>query len=871
MMRRSLILDVMAVILVMIAGFTWCAKAQGAAENWPTIGTYTAPSGSAAAQGLHPRLHFTDSTFDANIEPYIDTYEATQYQEFIDSLDNNIDRTLTGLSKPELLWKAQNYCFLAYVTSNNKLNTYTYDTTAAGYVNEAKNYYTEIKARVEAGTLTEFRAGITGSQGGYINSTVAIYFDWLYDSLSLAEKQDVADLFQTMYMSEANDRCFPGEGINQANDFNTQCWEVGNMGGLAMYGEKSVLGAAYHGIIDTLTWVHKWFNIDAILKLDSVAFRQTFGNQEGTRYRGTTFTHKMHQMPLVASAIDTNLYTRYPYYQDAPLHFWFTHQPGIWDDGTERGFVDIRWGDAWIPVHYDLDVGTNQTLQGVVGHVVHQIKRRDPQRAGLYRWLLEDSRTGQGSSADAFDGVTEWWAYWLFYKLIWGYKDVTKVSAADYGLEMAQNFGYRTIIHTDLTDTLAAQVTVNDQLWHVNGHKHTNQGAVGLYTHGGNVVVETAGNWKSSSAWSGSYPEPNSTNPLSVNFQNVMGLENGTSSFQMVHGSNPDADSYDNPDMEAGGDNELGESDFRHVDSVFTHVRYDYTRSFKDNSPAVTYARRDVTTIRGTSSPSDSVFVVVVDAVIASASSYDRHQLWNTVYQPSIVGQSWDSLSVYHYSFGNSQNVIQVDNTYGQADARGFLRFFALGGTDSLQIRGGDINQQAPLDSDSLLWFVDAAGGSLHDGGDYGEAQQQFVGAYRLECINDAVSDTTYSIAVWQLGSATTMSTMAVVDTIPSDSVSTTNGDYIGARMFYNSGKVKHAVFVPKQTTLQSGIDFKVAHHSDPSPTLFVMSGLNDGIYDVFRDGQFVTEIEAINTTAYFNSPDGGWYQLIQRKFFVEK
>lgn len=854
MIKRSLTIDVLAVVLLMIVSLTWCAKAQ----NWPTIGTYTAPSGSAAANGEHPRLHFTDSTFDADIAPYINTYESVLYQELVDSLDGDLGQTLTGLSKPELLWKAQNYCFLAYVTSNNKLNTYTYDTTAAGYVNEAKNYFTEIKARVEAGQLTEFRAGITGSQGGYINSTVALYYDLVYDSLSLSEKQDVADLFQTMYLSEVNDRCFPGEGINQANDFNSQCWEVGLFGGLVMYGEKSVLGASYHGIIDTLTWVHKWFTEDAILKLDSVAFRQTFGNQEGTRYRGTTFTHKMHQMPMVASAIDTNLYTRYPYYQDAPLHFWFTHQPGIWDDGTERGFVDIRWGDAWIPLAYDPAVGTNQSLQGVVAHVVHQIKRRDPQRAGLYRWLLEDSRIGQGSSADAFDGVTEWWAYWLYYKLIWGYKDVTKVSIADYGLEMAQNFGYRTIIHTDFTDTLAAQVTVNDQLWHVNGHKHTNMGAVGLYTHGGNIVVETAGNWKSSSAWGGSYPEPESTNPLSVNFQNVMGLENGTSSFQMVHGSNPDADSYDNADMEAGGDNELGTSDFRHVDSVFTHVRYDYTRSFKGNSPAVSYARRDVTTIRGAGSPSDSVFVVVVDAVIASASSYDRHQLWNTVYQPSIVGQSWDSLSVFHYSFGNSDNVIQVDNTYGQADARGFLRFFALGGTDSLQWRGGGSDNNG-------RWFVDAAGGSLHAGGDYGEAQQQFVGAYRLECINDAVSDTTYSIAVWQLGSATTMTTMAAVDTIPGDSVSTTNGDYLGVRMFYNSGKVKHQVFVPKATTLQPGVDFKVAEHTDPSNTLHIISGLLDGTYELFRNDRFVTFVAVENTTGYFRSPHGGNWRLIKQ------
>ena len=204
---------------------------------------YRVPPGSPLARGEHPRIFFTADMFNNQITPYILEYEALDFQNFINRMDKLLTADLATKERRYLLADACNFAFLYYALKSGKFNKLFTRNSAEVYGQKAWEHAAEIASRVRTNDLREFRSALDGTAGGYITMSLAVVYDWCHDLLTLEQKQQIADTFIYLQNEEFTSNCYPGDKYNFGNDWNSQCWEVGFFGGLAMYGDQ--LGPKY--------------------------------------------------------------------------------------------------------------------------------------------------------------------------------------------------------------------------------------------------------------------------------------------------------------------------------------------------------------------------------------------------------------------------------------------------------------------------------------------------------------------------------------------------------------------------------------------------------------------------------------------------
>ena len=76
-------------------------------------GTYNVPAGSPMANGEHPRLFFTASSFN-DIANYINTHESGDFQPVDNGRDSEYNQNVGSKERKKLLWQACNFAFMYY-------------------------------------------------------------------------------------------------------------------------------------------------------------------------------------------------------------------------------------------------------------------------------------------------------------------------------------------------------------------------------------------------------------------------------------------------------------------------------------------------------------------------------------------------------------------------------------------------------------------------------------------------------------------------------------------------------------------------------------------------------------------------------------
>lgn len=792
-------------------------------------GTYNVPAGSPMANGEHPRLFFTASSFN-DIANYINTHESGDFQQWINGRDSEYNQNVGSKERKKLLWQACNFAFMYYARQSGQLNGYSWGHSADQYAAKAYDHAVEIDDRIRNQGLREFRASIGGSEGGYITMSLGLVYDWCNDYLTLAQKQFIADAFIWFKDRETNARCFPGNGMNIGNDFNSQCWEVGFWGGAAMYGDD--LGGSYTAGINNLKDVIGWFVFDQVFDVQNVVHEGTAGNGEGGAYYGVTLQQQLFQAGGIGPAVGVDFAQQYGSIRDGAWFYWNLGQPRRWENGSSSGWWKHRFDDVWLSGWSGGGAQTN------MGPLIGMVKESDPDYAGAMRWMMEDARGGLGTS-QPLNSFNDPDIYWLWFKFLWGYKDVAKKSPTEYPLPKANRFGMgETIMQSDFTTQDATKILFYTHKWFVNLHHHDDYGGFEIFKNG-LLILNCGGNWKNSNSL-GIEPVETQDPAFSV-FHSIMAIYTGSNS---TYGRNqnitPDADTPDHPANQIGGQNHLGNIvASKNLEDVFDFYDYDYARTYK-GSGYVNTLRRKMLYIRDPNAPNYSnaeEYVILVDDVDLTT-NHARRWSARTVYEPvPLDGGSWTTVGTGHKTANNTE-ALEITNTYANNNGRLYMKILSPDNY-TLRLRG---TASEP--------FPDANGNSLRQGGNTSEAARNFSGTYRMEIEDNASSPSSDYLVVMQVGTATDLTTMAPMERIDS-------GDFFGTVI--NNNRV--AMF-NKSTTAAPAVAYSATVTGNAR---HYITGLEPGAYFVRADGNIVSGVNNIvdqSGVLYFEHSGGSNFSI---------
>ncbi len=798
---------------------------------WGQYGTYNVPAGSPMANGEHPRLFFTESTFPS-IASYIETYESTDFQTWLNARDADFDESPSSKERRMLLWEACNYAFLYYALDSGLFSSFTFGHSTTEYADKVYDHIIEIDNRVRNQGMREFRGGITGNQGGYITMTTALAYDWIFDYWTQSQKEFMADLSIFMNTQETNARCFPDEGMNLGNDWNSQCWEVGFWGGAAMYGDD--LGASRTADINRLKDVIQWFVFDQVFDVQDIVHEGTAANGEGGNYYGVTLGQQTFQASGLGPALGMDFCQEYGSIHDAAWFYWNLGLPRRFDNGATAGWIKHRFDDAWLSGWGGRGHQTNMTP------IISLLKASDPDHAAAMHWLVTDGRGGIGTT-DPIDDVLEKEIFWLWFKFLWGYKDVAKLTPEEYGLSKTNRFGMgETIMYSDFDTEDATKILFYQHEWFVNLHHHDDYGGFEVFKNG-LLAVNNGGNWKSTRVLDIDPPE--TTDPSSPIFHNIMAIHTGSNAFYFNQANTtPDNDTPTHVANQAGGQNNIGEVlAEKSLEDVYDYFDYDYTRTYKGET-FMDLIRRKMVYFRDPAAPdySNSEEYLIIYDNIDMTTNHTRRWLMRTVYEPVTMDGSWSTQSSSYKTTSNTTE-FEVTNTYANNNGRMYVK--VLEPEDiTVGLRG---SPSSP--------YLDANGGSMSLGGNINEAARNFTGTYRMEVEhNTSSTDSDYLVAM-QIGTATNLTTMASMEKIDT-------GDFLGA--FLNGNRV---VFFNTTTTDLNALTYTI---TAAGSVRHVVTGLEPGAYFVRQDGVTVPGVDSIvdeNGSLYFESSGGGGTFVISK------
>ena len=660
--------------------------------------------------------------------------------------------------------------------------------------------------------------------------SLGLVYDWCNDYLTLAQKQFIADAFIWFKTQENNARCFPGNGMNIGNDFNSQCWEVGFWGGAALYGDD--LGASRTAGINDLKDVVGWFVFDQVFDVQDVVHEGTAGNGEGGAYYGVTLQQQLFQAGGIGPAVGIDFAQQYGSIHDGAWFYWNLGQPRRWENGSSSGWWKHRFDDVWLSGWSGGGAQTN------MGPLIGMVKKSDPDYAGAMRWMMEDARGGLGSS-QPLNSFNDPDIYWLWFKFLWGYKDVAKKSPSEYPLPKANRFGMgETIMQSDFTTQDATKILFYTHKWFVNLHHHDDYGGFEIFKNG-LLILNCGGNWKNSNSL-GIEPVETQDPAFSI-FHSIMAIYTGSNNtYGRNQGITPDADTPDHPANQIGGQNHLGNIiAAKNLEDVFDFYDYDYARTYK-GSGYVNTMRRKMLYIRDPNAPNYSnaeEYVVLVDDVDLTTNHARRWSV-RTVYEPvPLDGGSWTTVGTGHKTANNTA-ALEISNTYANNNGRLYMKILS---PDSYTLR---------LRGSASEPFPDAVGNSLRQGGNTSEAARNFSGTYRMEIEDNTSSSSSDYLVVMQVGTATDLTTMAPMERIDS-------GNFFGTVI--NNNRV--AMFNKSATGSPS-----VAYSATVSgATRHYITGLEPGAYFVRVDGATISGVNNIvdqNGVLYFEHSGGSSFSV---------
>ncbi|RMD91403.1 MAG: hypothetical protein D6813_07705 [Calditrichaeota bacterium] len=809
---------VLSIFLCIITTLFW----EGAAQ------TYVPPPGTPLANGEHPRILFTNSKLQS-IKNYIDTYEASNFQNFINIMDGVYNSPASGKVKNYVLLDGMDYAFLSYAVQSGLFNNYTFGHTAAEYADKAYEHAIVIDDGIRNQNWydSHYSGNFSSNLGGYVNLTLACIYDWCYSNLTLSEKQFIADALIYKWTIR-QDEIVPGQKTMLTNKVVGHA-HAGAMGALAMYGD-SELGSPRVDSIQVMLNAIQWVWYDRIFEMGRVMFEGTTGWAEGPRYYAISQPNVVFFAAALSSAINQNLVNNYEWLKDHARWSYFNMLPRKASHPTEPTWNTYFYDRADDTPLHEWDQKITQTSIGMVSAL---IKNDDPMEAGFGRWILEDSQFSL--SDDYIQNDEDPRLYWLVYKFLFGYRDVVKKSPSDIGLKTSYRFGLgETILKSALEDTQATKITFWTPTFMMNHHTHYDNGAFTIFKYG-NLALD-GGNNKSSHA----LPKGNlSEQPV---YHNVFALYDSGNNLLYEYNMNLNvaADYWNHPDNQIGGANHIGTVEsIKFEEGVFDYVDYNYTRSFKGNG-YVNHIARKLLYIRDPAAPNynDEEYLVVFDDVNLSNTNIIKRWLLHTPTQLDLIDGSWSAQGGGFWT-ATSGSVLSTVADYREWHGKLFIKVLAPNAYE-LRMRGGD-----------GFWFTDAEGNDLTNRGPFDDWGASWVGKYRLEIQDQTGNNPSQFLTVMQIGDMNTLNTMVPVTRIDT-------GDFIGTLINEDRIAFFNVAGDSSNSITYSFTSSKNVKH--------IITGLAQGLYYVRVNGNLIPGNFMVDESGvlYFEHNGGG-------DFFITK
>lgn len=780
---------------------------------------YAPPPGSPLARREHPRLYFTRQSLQT-VKDYIDRHEAANFQRYISQVDSDFVESPSSKKRNYLLLDANNFAFLSYAVSSELFANYQFSYSGKEYADKAYAHAEEIARRMEKKFVEQPHGGIftSGSQGGYVNLALGAVYDWCYDFLSLSQKRLIADALISNYRNRERE-INPGEKVKLGLTLSAKCHDVG-VGGLALWGDP--LGSEYEAIVQEMLDGVEWLWLDRVLRMGEHLFEGTAGWSEGANYFGGGAIHVIWFTAAMSSALGQNFFMEMNWLHDIPKYLYFYVYP-MRIEGKRQGFFEQR-NDA-VDLRSWESSGTLLRISAISG----LIKTEDPEYAGFYRWIMEDSeyKFTRESLEDYPPRL-----YWLFYKFLWGAKGVEKKTPEQIGLKTAYRFGLGDVIlRSDLHTQNATKINFYTPKYHLARHYHKDNSSFVIFKYG--LLALDAGITK------GESDLPKARNSSAPIYHNLLAMypPNGSPLYQFGANTNDYADAYNHRDNQPGGRNHVGEVvALRFEAGKFDFVDYDYTRSYKQEDYA-RRMRRKLLYLHDPHAPdyTDQEYLLIFDEALLSDPAIKRRWLLHTSSEPEILKGSWNREGPGFWTAPGA-GTLAVANTYANAHGKLFLKFLAPQNYQ-LRLRGGS-------EGDNHYWFTDAEGNDLTERGPFTPWGGFWTGTHRLEVEDLSGDSASQYLAVMQIGDANTLKTMAAVEKLDA-------GDFTGA--FINGDRV---AFFNQTPGPGDGLRYRI---STRKAVRHVITGLTPGKYTVHQNGKRRSQLTVDGDgTLFFESSGGG-------------
>ena len=793
----------------------------------PLYGQYTPPAGSPLANHEHPRLYFTDSKLQ-QIRDYINTYEHSDFQSFINEVNGVYNTSPTSKNRNLLLFDTMNFAFLSYAVHSGYFSNYNFNHTASEYAQKAYDHAVVIN-NVNPPENHNCANLSSKDEGGYANLSMAVLYDWCFDYLSLSHKQMIANFF-IRYWNNRDPDVSPGHHSKLDNNVTVYSHSAG-VGGIACWGDD--LGSPINNTIQDILNAIKWLWFDRYLLAGNQILENTFGWGEGPSYVKLSLTNIHFFMTALSSAININLYNEYNWLHDIGLYFYNYVEPLKLSGAVENGLF-LQRNDTGALAEWD----HTSTLR-VILPVASMLKNDDPTYAGFIRWVIKDSQfkmiNGDFENEDPRN-------YWLFFKFLWGIKDIAPKTPQETGIKKSYRFGLGEVkLRSDFNTQNTTKINFYTPGYFTPSHASWDHGAFSVFKYG-SLILNEAGNGKSGA----DFPRVNQGgDPI---FSNVLAIyPSGATTYRPPDTNiEENADAYNDPANQPGGANDMGDvlaMDFR--EDTFDYVDYNYKLSYKGVN-YVNKARRKLLYIRDPNAPnySDHEYLLIFDDVAVNNANVKRRFLLHPAYRPELSDGSWTQNGSGYWTSTNA-STIEISNTYANSHGRMFVKVLEPSNYKFI-LRGG-------TEGSNHYWFTDAEGNNLAESGYddfYTDWAAFWVSSYRLEIEDQANSTSSQFLTVMQIGDANTLNNMVAVDEIDA-------GSFVGA--FINQDRIS---FFNKTNSPESTINYSFNSNKN---VWHIITGLQPGLYYVKVNGNLITGLNTIvneNGVLYFQYSSGGNFAI---------
>ncbi len=790
---------------------------------------FTPPSGSPLAQKQHPRLFFTKNSF-ADLAQYIIKYEPADFQTYIGETEKAFAENTPNKNRNYLLLDAKNLAFLSYARASGIFTNYEFPHTAAEYAQKAFEHAQEIHRRMfsadRLNETTHCSSFDSKSEGGYVNLALAMVYDWCYDFLDLSQKQLIADALIKQF-KDRKDEVNPRQKIKLGLTLLVHCHQAG-VGGVTFWGDP--LGAKYEKIAREMLDMTKAVWIDRVFAMGEKVFEGKGGWSEGANYFSGSSMHVNVMAAALSSTFGENLFEKYHWIKDLPRYVYYYLLPMEIRDGKDSAYYAQR--NATVDIR---DWNSNGALRQVVPAIAN-LKNIEPERAGFYRWFIEDSRFRISPAQFTESMVPR--LHWLFFKFLWGYKDVPKIDGKQFNLPASDRFGLGDVILlSDLYSDNATKINFHTPTYSLPRHSHEDNAAIAIFKYG--TLALDAGIPKGNSSL------PKSRKTRTAIFHNKLAFyPPGDSPLYSYSAKSLDeADAPTDPENQPGGRNQMGELLALHFEpGIFDFADYDYTRNYKGEN-YVKRIRRALIYFRDPNAPnySDQEYLLVFDDAEVTEAVIKRRWLLHTPQHPNLLDGHWQPQGDGFWT-SESGSTLEISNTLLNAHGKLFVKVLAPQ-TYQLRLRGGNVGKK-------YFWFTDAEGKDLTKRGPFTDLGAFWAGTHRLEIEDETPGASSIYLTAMQIGDANTLKQMVEVKRIDADNFigAMLNGERLG--LFNKTENAKNSV------SYSAGSDKTIQH---------VVTGLNSGKYQIFQNSRLLlTANVAENGVLFFSSNNGGNFKIQQ-------